>query len=584
MKNLILKITLFFLILTITLPVSGQFLKVDGTKIVDAEGKEVIWRGIGLGGWMLQEGYMLRVPGPQYVIEANITDLIGKERKEEFYEAWYANHMRKIDVDSMAAWGYNMIRLPMHYKLFTPPIEEEPVKGENTWREKGFQMVDELIEWCRPNSIYLILDLHAAPGGQGENADINDYDPSKPSLWESEENQKKTIALWQKLAERYKDEPVIAAYDMINEPNWGFEDHENDLNGCSETQNTLLWAFQKELTQAIREIDQNHIIVIEGNCWGNNYRGLPELWDDNLVVSFHKYWNENQVKNIQHILDMRSSRQVPVWLGESGENGNAWFTDCIALLEEHHIGWSWWPFKKLGFNNPVQIKVAPGYQAITEYWRGRGPRPDSEAAYQALMQYTENLKFENNIQHPDVVDAMIRQPFSEETVPFADHLVGATNSSIIQATDFDMGRNGIAYFDTDAANTTGRPGGAGWNLGRTYRNDGIDIQPGTDKAPNTNGYSVGWTKASEWMQYTIEVQAGGKYELQIRYATENPSAIGLELDGKMLKKKIKLPATGGDEIWTTRSVGKIKLPKGTHQLKVKILADGVNLGYYKLNR
>ena len=67
-------------------------------------------------------------------------------------------------------------------------------------------MTDDLLKWCAANKIYLILDLHAVPGGQGKDANISDYDPSKPSVWESEENQKKTVALWKKLAERYKNE------------------------------------------------------------------------------------------------------------------------------------------------------------------------------------------------------------------------------------------------------------------------------------------------------------------------------------------------------------------------------------------
>ena len=84
----------------------------------------------------------------------------------------------------------------MHYNLFTLPIQQEPVQGENTWLTKGFQMIDDLLDWCEANQIYLILDLHAAPGGQGYDAAISDYDSSLPSLWESDLNKSKTVALW----------------------------------------------------------------------------------------------------------------------------------------------------------------------------------------------------------------------------------------------------------------------------------------------------------------------------------------------------------------------------------------------------
>ena len=109
----------------------------------------------------------------------------------------------------MAKWGFNNIRLRMPYNLFTLPIEAEPLKDNHTWLGKGFSIVDSLLDWCAAKEIYLILDLHAAPGGKGYNTDISDYDDSKPSLWESKENRDKTVAFWKKIAERYKDEPWI---------------------------------------------------------------------------------------------------------------------------------------------------------------------------------------------------------------------------------------------------------------------------------------------------------------------------------------------------------------------------------------
>ena len=209
----------------------AAFLHADGERIVDGQGREVLLRGMGLGGWMLQEGYMLGIKkeGTQHSIRARITDLVGKEEAERFYQLWRQNHMTSDDVDRLAEAGFNSIRLPMHYNLFTLPIEEEPVKGRDTWLTTGFEMTDSLLAWCRANRMYLILDLHAAPGGQGKDANISDYDPAKPSLWESEENRRKTVALWRKLAERYANEPWIGGYDILNEPNWTFEG--KDENG-----------------------------------------------------------------------------------------------------------------------------------------------------------------------------------------------------------------------------------------------------------------------------------------------------------------------------------------------------------------
>ncbi|WP_422004627.1 carbohydrate-binding protein [Roseivirga pacifica] len=575
---------LAFIACLILLPINSiaqGFLKTDGQKIVDENNSEIIWRGIGLGGWMLQEGYMLGTGGPQHEIEEKITALIGAERTETFYNAWLANHVRKVDIDSMASWGYNMVRLPMHYKLFTPPIEEEPVEGEITWIDKGFEMTDALLEWCKANDIYLILDLHAAPGGQGENADISDYDKDKPSLWESEANKEKMIALWRKLAERYKDETHIAAYDIINEPNWGFQNHANDLNGCAESANTPLWNLQKEVTAAIREVDQNHIIVIEGNCWGNNYNGLPSLWDDNIVISYHKYWNPNTQGAIQGMLDMRSSRNVPIWLGETGENSNTWFTNAINLFETNSFGWSWWPLKKLGGNNPLQIKRNDGYQAILDYWHGNGAKPSADEAYDALMQMTEDLKLENNVYHPDVVDAKIRQPHTDEIIPFKKHTVVPNEDNVIFAVDYDLGKNQFAYFDIISSNTTGDAGGAAWNTGGQYRNDGVDIQASTDEGV-TNGYTIGWTEDTEWLKYTVQVEEEGNYDLTLRTAGGG-GQVSVSINDVKAAATIELPNTGGYNNWESTTVEDVYLKAGKNVMQVYIDKAGFNINYMQLN-
>ena len=125
---------------------SSLFLHVKGKKIVNSNNENVLLRGIGLGGYMLQEGYMLKVPfsGQQHVIKEHIQQLIGKEKTEEFYKKWRANFIQKADVDSLKSWGFNSIRLPMHYNLFTLSVEEEPIKGQNTWLKEGFKMIDSL--------------------------------------------------------------------------------------------------------------------------------------------------------------------------------------------------------------------------------------------------------------------------------------------------------------------------------------------------------------------------------------------------------------------------------------------------------
>lgn len=579
-RKLMILVVASIVMLLYALPLEAQFLRRSGKQIVDADGQEFILRGIGLGGWMLQEGYMLEMnsfANPQHQIRARIEELIGTASTDEFYEAWYANHCTKPDIDSLKSWGFNSVRLPMHYNLFTLPIEDEPVPGQHTWLEKGFAMTDSLVKWCAANSMYVILDLHAAPGGQGRDAAISDYDASKPSLWESEANRQKTIALWRKLAERYANEKWIAGYDIINETNWNFTEGKHP-NGCEETSNGPLRQLFVEITNAIREVDTNHIIFIEGNCWANNHAGLFPAWDNNLAISFHKYWNFNDAGSVQGMINLRNQHNLPLWMGESGENSNTWFTGAIELLEKNGIGWAWWPMKKVGsVVGPLTITRSDGYNTLLNYWKNGGTKPSVEFARNALMQLAEDLKIENNTYHKDVIDAMFRQVKETTTIPFAKHNL----PGIVQLSDYDLGRHGKAYADKDTATHHVSVGDyTAWNNGWVYRNDGVDIQESADTSPLSNRYNVGWTADGEWMRYTVNVDSTAAYKATIRYAAAaNGARVRLLADGNDKTGSIELPSTGGNQTWADKVVNDVLFTKGINSIQLLIEKGGANLGF-----
>ena len=176
-----------FAVLFMTLSASAEgFVHASGKQIVDTNGETLLLRGYAPGGWMIQESYMMEMSGfatSQHEIKAKILSVLGEENTAEFYRRWLQNGFQREDVKLMAEMGFNSIRLPMHYNLFTLPIEEEPVSGENTWIDTGFEIVDSVLAWCKEYQLYLILDMHGAPGGQGKDSNISDYDSSKPSLW-----------------------------------------------------------------------------------------------------------------------------------------------------------------------------------------------------------------------------------------------------------------------------------------------------------------------------------------------------------------------------------------------------------------
>ena len=557
MKNNIL-----FLFLFISSSIISQNLTSLGPYLKDDTSNNFILKGINLGGWMLQEPYMFEFTGAadsQHEFKEKLVEFIGQENTDAFYNLWLENFITQADIDALASYGFNSVRLPMHYNLFTLPIEQEPVSGQNTWIDTGFNLVDNLLDWCEQNNMYLILDLHAAPGGQGFGSDINDYNSNLPSLWESDENKNKTIALWGRLADRYKDEPWIGGYDLLNETHWDLG--ENELRD-----------FYVDVTQEIRQFDQNHVIFIEGNGYANDFSGLTPPWDDNMAYSFHKYWSYND--SLEWVTWMRNQYSVPLWMGEAGENSNQWFTEAIKVFEENYIGWAFWPLKKIeSISAMYAISSNPNYESLVNYFRGEANAPSISNAVDGLMQLASDVHISNNTFQKDVVDAMIRQPNSNETIPFNDNTI---IPGIIHATDYDLGTNGYAYNDSDYAtyhiNTDVFQA---WNQGWQYRNDGVDIENSDDA--DSNGYQVGFTDDDEWLLYTVDILESGFYNIVTRYASTSSGYLNLTLDGYPLSDNITLYNTGSYSNFVNKFTPNIYLSEGIHKLKIRMVTGGYNL-------
>jgi endoglucanase len=559
------KIILFISLLFLSTFNWAQGLRAQGTQIVNSNDEEVLLRGVGPGGWQIMEGYMMNTSGfagSQHEIKEKLIDLMGEADTETFFIKWRENHFTQRDVDSLAAWGFNSIRIPMHYNLFTLPIEDEPIAGDNTWIETGFDLIDDVLEWSAPHDIYVILDMHATPGGQGAGSEINDYDPTKPSLWESQENRDKLVALWTRIADRYKDNEWIGGYDLINETHW-------DLGN----ENALLREIYEDITEGIRGVGDDHILYIEGNSYANDHRGLTPPWDDNLVYSFHKYWSFNNENDVDWILPLRETYNVPLWMGESGENSNTWFTDAVSLFENNNIGWAWWTVRKIGdIDSPYAVDINPGYQDILDYWQGNGPQPTQEEAFDGMMKLAENLLVDNSRYRKDVPDALIRQVQTNETIPY--HGSASEIPGVIYLTDFDLGQNNFAYYDTASADYNLSTGEfTAWNSGWSYRNDGVDIEKNTDDI-NSNGFHVGFVNQGEWMKYTVQVDETAVYKASIRLATEqNGGEFFLSIDGQEISTTQVVGSTGGWSQFSMFEVDDIILTEGQHSLLLHINND-----------
>jgi len=554
-----LRTVILLLLLVLGSGLYGAFWKTDGQNIVNPDGEAVILRGVGLGGWLVPEGYMLRTPGfgSPSSIRAQFESLLGPETTDEFFQIYRNNYVNEKDIEKIAELGYNSIRLPFHYALF---YDTETA----SFNEEGFTLLDTFMVWCKKNNLPVILDMHCAPGGQSKD-NIADGDGVEARLWTVKENQDLTVEIWKEIARRYANEPWIIGYDLLNEPVLP--------PGYS---NQILRNFYIRLINTIRSEDANHIVFIEGNIYATNFDHLTPPMALNMVYAFHKYWSETTQASIQYMLNIRNQYNVPLWLGESGENSNTWFRETIDLMEKNNIGWNWWTHKKIAtITSPYSATLSPEYQVILDYLDNGQTKPSFEFARDALFGMAEDLSIENCKYHPDVVAALFDERFDKISVPYTANRIPGT----INAVDFDIGINGVAYSDKDYKRErwdVWQP----WNHGGAYRNDGVDIEPSGGTAPFP--YNVGWTEDGEWFTYTVDILSAGSYDIVLTIAgTADQGRMDLYLDDSLLIANIDIPNTGNYQNWKEIYAGDISLPPGTHRLKATVKTGGFNLNQLK---
>ena len=404
-------IVLFVLAACSALSAQSRFVHADGKYLVSPDGKRLQLRGTNLGNWLEPEGYMFGLEGgPQSTreIEGLFNELIGPEEAEKFWQAYRDAYVTEDDIRFLHETGLNSIRIPLHYKFFVPGNEE------------GFQRLDRVVGWARKYGLYVILDMHCAPGGQtGSNIDDS---WGYPWLFESAEDQELTIRIWKRIARHYRDNPTVLGYDLLNEP----IPHFPQLRKY----NPALEPLYKRITAEIRQVDTHHVIILGGAQWDTNFSVFGAPFDSNVLYTFHKYRISPTEAEIQPYLDFRARYNVPVWLGESGENKDEWIRDFTAVLEKDEVGWAFWPYKKVEKASAFVSWQKPVYwDDIVAFAKTRGStgdsekqiaaRPSLEHSRAALQDMLQKVQFRNCRVNPGYLHALGLKTPSGQTLPVA---------------------------------------------------------------------------------------------------------------------------------------------------------------------
>lgn len=390
------RLTLCWIVLLLNLATStasygqARFVTTRGKDLIATDGKPLLLKGINLGNWLLPEGYMFKfkTANSPRLIQTVVNELVGEDEGRRFWKTFRENYVTSEDLRFIKQSGFNSVRVPFSYRLFASETTPARLEGE------GYRHLDDVVAWCRKENLYVILDLHGAPGGQtGDNIDDS---WGYPFLFESAESQDLTVAIWRKLAARYRNEPTVIGFDLLNEP----IAHHFDIASL----NPRLEPLYRRIVAAIREVDRNHVIFLGGAQWDTNFKVFGPPFDSKLVYTFHKYWMEVDQEAIQEYLDFRDKYNVPVWMGESGENTDEWIASFRTLLERNNIGWCFWPYKKLDATSCLaSINPPKDWDAISDFANGprttfeevRKHRPAKEKAQRALSDYLERTKFAN---------------------------------------------------------------------------------------------------------------------------------------------------------------------------------------------
>jgi len=349
---------------------SDVALRVQGTRLVRPGGEPVVLRGVGLGGWMNMENFITGYPGTESQQRRALRRSLGDDGYRRFFDRFLGAFFGPPDAAFLASLGMNSVRVPFNYRHFED--DDRPFE----LKEAGFERLDRVVHACADAGIYTILDLHAVPGAQNQHWH-SDNPTHWASFWTHRHFQDRVVHLWEALADRYRDNPWVAGYNPINEP--------ADISG------EVIGPFYRRLERAVRAVDPNKILFLDGNRYSTEFDLLGDLLP-NAVYTAHDYALAGfpdsgaypGTSRGQHVdrgfvertflsrTEYMRRTGTPIWIGEFGpvytgdEARDAQrlnlLRDQLDLYAEHDASWALWTYKDIGLQGLVYAAADSPYR------------------------------------------------------------------------------------------------------------------------------------------------------------------------------------------------------------------------------
>jgi endoglucanase len=342
-----------------------------GTKFADDNGNNVRLRGVGLGGWLNMENFITGYSANESFMRSTVRDVLGRDLYDVFFERLLTAFFAEPDARMLADAGLNCVRLPVNYRHFEDDDRPFEIKPD------GFRHLDRVIDACGRNGIYTVIDLHALPGSQNHHWH-SDNPAHLPGFWTHRHFQDRVVNLWEQIADRYKDNAWVAGYNPINEP--------------ADESRTVVGPFYSRLVDAIRKVDDNHILFLDGNTYSTEFDIFDEPWDNTVYVC-HDYvaaglgqggeypgltqatWFDKESVEHKFLERTEYSRRTgtPIWVGEFGPiytgdperdaQRRQILEDQLEIFRRHDASWSIWTYKDLGPQGLVTVRPESPYAA-----------------------------------------------------------------------------------------------------------------------------------------------------------------------------------------------------------------------------
>lgn len=310
------------------------------------DNQRIMLRGFAVGTWMNLENFMIRIPGTEKQIRQAFDEIYGRANAKQFFDDFLTFFLNEDDFIFLKSLGINVLRLALNYRHF----EDDQAPG--LYKEEGFKHLDRVLELCKKYKIFAILDMHTSPGGQNPDQHA-DNQTGVSMFWEEASLRERLINLWGYIAKRYKNEPIIAGYDLLNEP-------------CYVSNVGAFNDFYEKVIAKIRENNSNHIVFLEGDDWSKDFSLFKRLGGEQQALSFHLYpgqhvcmYAESDERKadletlIIKFVHLREETGLPLWVGETGglfpkdkmSQGMGLVKDGLDLFENYGISWTMWSYK-----------------------------------------------------------------------------------------------------------------------------------------------------------------------------------------------------------------------------------------------